>query len=71
MTSKQLKSGQHQSRIELIARVQFAYEQVRDLMSRPSRSARTQASIAHARERLQLLNRALAMMALQSAGAAA
>lgn len=71
MTHTQMKSGQRQSRIQLVARVQLAYEQVRELMSKPRRSAHAQAAIAHARERLQLLNRALAMIALQSMGSPA
>ena len=60
-------SQQRLNRLQLIGRVQFAYEQVRDAMQRAhegSPSARL--AVALAKRRLDLLNRALAMMALQS-----
>ena len=63
-----MKSGeQRESRIELVARVRLAYEQVYELMAQPKRSTRTQVAIAAARRRLTLLNRALALVALGSA----
>jgi hypothetical protein len=55
-----------QDRIQLIARVQLAYEQLKDTMQRyHDGSPRARAAIAAAKRRLSLLNRALAMMALE------
>ena len=55
------------SRIELIGRVQLAYEHVKETMQRyHDDSPRARAAIAAAKRRLSLLNRALAMLALQS-----
>jgi hypothetical protein len=55
------------NRIQLIGRVQFAYEQLKDTMQRyHDDSPRARAAIAAAKRRLALLNRALAMLALQS-----
>ena len=55
-------------RLALIGRVQFAYEQLRDTMQRyHDDSPRARAAIAAAKRRLQTLNRALAMMALEVA----
>ena len=57
------------NRIQLIGRVQLAYEQLKDTMQRyHDDSPRARAAIAAAKRRLALLNRALAMLALQSAG---
>jgi hypothetical protein len=57
-----------EQRIELIARVQLAYETLRDTMRRyHDDSPRARAAVAAARRRLQLLNRALAMLALEAA----
>ena len=57
-----------QDRIQLIARVQLAYEQLKDTMQRyRDDSPRARAAIASAKRRLALLNRALAMMALEVA----
>jgi hypothetical protein len=57
-----------QDRIQLIARVQLAYEQLKDTMQRyHDDSPRARAAIAAAKKRLSLLNRALAMMALEVA----
>jgi len=60
--------GQDKSkRLELIGRVQFAYEQLKETMQRyHDDSPRARAAIAAAKRRLSLLNRALAMLALQS-----
>jgi hypothetical protein len=56
------------SRIELIGRVQFAYEQLKETMQRyRDDSPRARAAIAAAKRRLAVLNRALAMLALEVA----
>jgi hypothetical protein len=55
-------------RIELIGRVQYAYEQLKETMQRyRDDSPRARAAIAAAKHRLLLLNRALAMLALEVA----
>jgi hypothetical protein len=55
-------------RIELIGRVQFAYEQLKETMQRyHDDSPRARAAIAAAKRRLALLNRALALLALEVA----
>jgi len=55
------------NRIQLIGRVQFAYEQLKETMQRyHDDSPRARAAIAAAKRPLSLLNRALAMLALQS-----
>ncbi len=57
-----------QDRIQLIARVQLAYEQLKETMQRyRDDSPRARAAIAAAKQRLSVLNRALAMMALEIA----
>lgn len=57
------------NRIQLIGRVQLAYENLKDTMQRyHDDSPRARAAVAAAKRRLALLNRALAMLALQSAG---
>jgi hypothetical protein len=54
------------NRIQLIARVRMAYEDLRDAMQDYRRnSPRARAAVEAARQRLSLLNRALAMMALE------
>jgi hypothetical protein len=56
------------SRIELIGRVQLAYEHLKETMQRYHEdSPRARAVIAAAKRRLTLLNRALAMVALEVA----
>ncbi len=56
------------NRIQLIGRVQLAYEQLKDTMQRyHDDSPRAKAAVAAAKRRLALLNRALAMLALQAA----
>jgi hypothetical protein len=69
--SRAEKNGQqHLNRLQLIARVQLAYEQVRDAMSRASKgSPSARLAVTLARRRLEVLNRALAMVALQSSAA--
>jgi hypothetical protein len=53
-------------RIQLIARVQLAYEQLKETMQRyHDDSPRARAAVAAAKQRLALLNRALAMLALE------
>jgi len=53
-------------RIQLIGRVQLAYEQFKDTVQRyHDDSPRARAAIAAAKKRLSLLNRALAMLALE------
>lgn len=63
------RGGQERlKRIQLIGRVQLAYEQLKDTMQRyHDDSPRARAAVAAARRRLALLNRALAMLALESA----
>jgi hypothetical protein len=69
MRSQAKEAGQDKaSRIELIGRVQMAYEHLKDTMQRyHDDSPRARAAIAAARRRLSLLNRALAMLALEVA----
>ena len=56
------------NRIQLIGRVQLAYENLKDTMQRyHDDSPRARAAVAAAKRRLSLLNRALAMLALESA----
>jgi hypothetical protein len=60
------------NRLQLIGRVQVAYENLKDTMQRyHDDSPRARAAIASAKRRLHLLNRALAMLALEAAGQAA
>jgi hypothetical protein len=55
-------------RIQLIGRVQLAYEHLKDTMQRyRDDSPRARAAIAAAKRRLGLLNRALAIIALEAA----
>ena len=56
------------NRIQLIGRVQLAYENLKETMQRyHDDSPRARAAVATAKKRLSLLNRALAMLALQVA----
>ena len=58
---------QRMNRLQLIGRVQLAYENMKDTMQRyRDDSPRARAAIASAKRRLSLLNRALAMMALEA-----
>ena len=60
------------NRLQLIGRVQVAYEHLKDTMLRyHDDSPRARAAIASAKRRLQHLNRALAMLALEAAAQAA
>jgi hypothetical protein len=55
-------------RLQLIGRVQFAYEQLKETMQRyHDDSPRARAAIAAAKRRLAVLNRALAIIALEAA----
>ena len=55
-------------RFQLIGRVQLAYEQLKETMQRyRDDSPRARAAIAAAKRRLALLNRALAIIALEAA----
>jgi hypothetical protein len=55
-------------RIQLIGRVQLAYEQLKETMQRyHDDSPRARAAIAAAKRRLAVLNRALAIIALEAA----
>ena len=57
------------NRIQLIGRVQLAYEQLKETMQRyRGNSPRALRAVAAAQRRLSLLNRALALLALQQAG---
>jgi hypothetical protein len=63
--------SQRSNRIQLIARVQVAYEDLLEAMQRyHDKSPRARAAVAAAKRRLALLNRALAMMALEAAQSA-
>jgi hypothetical protein len=66
---KRQPNGQERlNRIQLIGRVQLAYENLKDTMQRyHDDSPRARAAVAAAKRRLSLLNRALAMLALQVA----
>ena len=64
---RQATGQERENRIELIGRVQFAYEQLKETMQRyRDDSPKARAAVAAARHRLSLLNRALAMLTLQS-----
>ena len=63
-----MQTQERLKRIQLIGRVQFAYEQLKDTMQRyHDDSPRARAAITAAKRRLSLLNRALAMLALEAA----
>jgi hypothetical protein len=57
-------NARKEARVQLVARVQVAYEHLRDAM-RLRGSARC-AAVENARSRLDALNRALAMLAMQA-----
>ncbi len=66
---RQPRAGQQQlNRIQLIGRVQLAYENLKETMQRyHDDSPRARAAIAAAKRRLSVLNRALALLALEVA----
>ena len=62
------RTDERQQRIQLIGRVQLAYEQLKETMQRyHDDSPRARAAIAAAKRRLAVLNRALAIIALEAA----
>jgi hypothetical protein len=63
-----MKTGQERlNRLQLVGRVQLAYEQMKDTMQRyHDDSPRARAAIYAARRRFSALNRALAMLTLES-----
>lgn len=63
---RKAQSSERMNRLQLIGRVQLAYEQLKETMQRyHDDSPRARAAIAAAKQRLSLLNRALAMLALE------
>lgn len=63
---RKVQSNERMNRLQLIGRVQLAYEQLKETMQRyRDDSPRARAAIASAKRRLSLLNRALAMLALE------
>ena len=63
---RKVQSKERMNRLQLIGRVQLAYEQLKETMQRyRDDSPRARAAIASAKRRLSLLNRALAMLALE------
>jgi hypothetical protein len=69
--SRTEKVGQQRlHRIQLVARVQVAYDQLRDAVTSASKGLPgARRAVLLARRRLSMLNRALAMVALESAAA--
>ena len=69
MVNLSRKNGDRASRLELIGRVQLAYEHFRDTMQRYREDShpRARIAVAAAKRRLSLLNRALAVLALEVA----
>ncbi|HYY52131.1 MAG TPA: hypothetical protein VE755_04620 [Myxococcales bacterium] len=62
------RQNERAQRIQLIGRVQIAYEQLKETMQRyHDDSPRARAAIAAAKRRLAVLNRALAIIALEAA----
>jgi len=58
----------HDDRMQLICRVQVAYDDLHTTMQEGSRSRRAMLAFAAAKRKFSLLNRALALMALETAG---
>ena len=68
MQSKRINGDDRLKRIQLIGRVQLAYEHLKETMQRyHGDSPRARAAIAGAKRRLSILNRALAIIALEAA----
>jgi hypothetical protein len=68
MPSQPQQQTDRSQRIQLIGRVQYAYEQLKETMQRyHDDSPRARAAIAAAKRRLSILNRALAILALEAA----
>lgn len=57
----------HDDRMQLICRVQVAYDDLLATTQKGSRSRRAMLALATAKRKFSLLNRALAVMALQAA----
>ena len=70
MSNQKSSPGQARlERLQLVARVQVAYEALKETMQRyHNDSPRARAAVASAKQRLSVLNRALAMLALESFG---
>ena len=67
-----MKKQQRLNRLQLVGRVQLAYEHMKETMQAyHDDSPRARAAIAAARNRFSALNRALAMLTLESMGQAA
>lgn len=63
---RKAQSSERMNRLQLIGRVQLAYEHLKETMQRyHDDSPRARAAIAAAKHRLSLLNRALALLALE------
>ena len=63
---RKAQGNERMNRLQLIGRVQLAYEHLKETMQRyHDDSPRARAAIAAAKQRLSLLNRALAMLALE------
>jgi hypothetical protein len=60
------RGEQHLSRIQFVGRVQAAYEDLCESVRRHERSANARAAVAAAKERFNVLNRALALLALEA-----
>jgi hypothetical protein len=56
-----------EARVQLVARVQIAYDHLRETVRRHGKAPSRSAAVRAAHERLDALNRALAMLALQAA----
>jgi len=58
----------HDDRMQLICRVQVAYDELRATRQQGAGSRRAALALAAAKRKFSLLNRALAVMALQATG---
>ena len=68
MPQEPRRQDDRSQRLQLIGRVQLAYEQLKETMQRyHDDSPRARAAIAAAKRRLAVLNRALAIIALEAA----
>lgn len=70
MSSQTKRGGQEKlKRLQLVARVRLAYDSLKDTMQRyHDDSPLSRVAVAAAKARLAMLNRALALLALESAG---
>jgi hypothetical protein len=69
MHSRSRRRGpqQRRARVELVARVLVAYDQFRDAARRQDTRSSGRGTVVAARSRFDVLNRALALLALQAA----